>query len=220
MRASSTPGHRGVERGRPEIEQARGTRADDQEPAIDLVLADLAVEHAPGREVALLFLVGEADPHLAVGFGRHLVIADTDLGDAGLLAEGGLAARAGGLHHIGRGALREPEHVSDERGIHFVADHHHHGHTADDLVMLRQPVERTGSRCVLLQLGQARGGAGIIGREQPRVIAAVGKACLGRRDRRALRCGNEAQHHGSLANRLGEDLVVGWELLHLFAQAL
>ena len=64
------------------------------EAAFDLVLADLAVQHFPGRQIAFLGLLGEPDPHLAVGLGRHLEVADADFDDAGLLAERLLAARA------------------------------------------------------------------------------------------------------------------------------
>ena len=114
--------HRGFERRRAEIEQARRARADDEDAAFDIVLADLAIQHFPGRQIALLGLCGEPDPHLAVGFGRNLVVADADLDDAGLLAERLLAARARGFDDIGRGALRKPQHVGGEGGIELVAD--------------------------------------------------------------------------------------------------
>ena len=162
---------------------------------------------------------GEPDPHLAVGLGRHLEIADLDADDAGLLAEGLLAARAGGLHDIGRGALGEPQHVGGEGGIERVADPDHHGHAADDLIVLGDPVERACALRLVLQFFEARRGAGVIGREQFRIVAAMGEAGLGLGDGGALRRGDEAELDRSLADRLGEDLVVGGKLLDLLAQA-
>ena len=155
-------GNRGFERRRPEIEQACRARADDQNAAFDGVGADLAVEHLPGRQIALLGLRGEPDPHLAVRLGRHLEIADLDADDAGLLAERLLAARAGGLHDIGRSALGEPQHVGGKGGIERVADPDHHGHAADDLVVLGDPVERACSLRLVLQFFQARRSARVI----------------------------------------------------------
>ncbi len=86
--------HRGFERRCPQVEQARGARADDGETAFDLVLADVSVQYFPGRQIAFLGLFGEPDPHLPVGLGRDLVVADAELDDAGVLAERLLAARA------------------------------------------------------------------------------------------------------------------------------
>ena len=181
------PGNGGFERRRSEIEQARRARADEQNAALDLVLADLAIEHLPGRQIALLGVRGEPDPHLAVGLGRHLEIADLDLDDAGLLAERLLAARARRFDHIGRSALSEPQHVGGKRGIELVADSHDHWHAADDLVVLGNPVERACALRLVLQLFEARSGAGIIWREQRGVVAAMGEAGFSLGDRCALR---------------------------------
>ena len=51
-------GDRGFERRRSQIEQARRARADDQNAALDVVGADLAIEHFPGRQIAILGLSG------------------------------------------------------------------------------------------------------------------------------------------------------------------
>ena len=141
LRVQLDAGYRGFQRRRAKVEQARGTRADDGETAFDLVLADVAVQHAPGGKITLLGLLGEPDPHLTVCFGRNLVVADADFDDAGLLAERLLAARAGRLDDIGRGALRKPQQVGGEGGIELAADLNQHGQAADDLVVLGQPVE-------------------------------------------------------------------------------
>ena len=216
---SSTPGHRGLKRRGAEIEQAGRARADDGETAFDILLADIPVQHFPGRQIAFLGLFGEPDPHLAVGLGRDLVVADADLDDAGLLAERLLAARARRFHHIGRGALRKPQHVGGEGRVELVADLHHHGHAANDLIVLRQPIERAGAGRLVLQLGQACGGAGIGRREQCRIVAAMRKTRLRLRRGTALWRGDEAEHDGALPDGLGEDVIVGGKLLDLFAQA-
>ena len=72
-------GNGGLKRRRSEIEQARRAGADDQDAALDVVGPDLAVEHFPGRQVALLGFGGEPDPHLAVRLGRHLEIANLEV---------------------------------------------------------------------------------------------------------------------------------------------
>jgi hypothetical protein len=210
--------HRGFKRGGAEIEQARRARADNGETAFDVLLANIPVQHFPGRQIALLGLLGEPDPHLAVGLGRNLVVADADLDDAGLLAERLLAARAGRLDDVGRGALRQPQHIGGEGRVELVADLHHHGHAANDLIVLGKPIERAGARRLVLQLRQACGSAGIGRREQPRVVAAMRKSRLRLRQGAAFRGGDEAEHDGALADGLGEHVIVRGKLLDLCAQ--
>ena len=212
-------GHRGFERRRAKVEKARGARAYDGKTAFDLLLADLSVQHFPGRQIALLGLLGEPDPHLPVGFGRDLVVADADFDDAGLLAERLLAARAGGFDHVGRGALRDPQHVGSEGGIELVADLNHHGHAADDLVVLWQPVERACAYRLVLKFRQACRGAGIGRGEQARIVAAMGETRLSLRERAAMRCRNETEHDGALPDGFGKHLIVGGKLLDLVTQA-
>ena len=201
---------------RPEPRLRAASRARSSRPAalvpmmaktaFDLVLADVAVQHLPGRQIALLGLLGEPDPHLPVGFGRDLVVADADFDDAGLLAERLLAARTRRFDQIGRGALREPQHVGGKGGIELVANLNHHGHAADDLVVLGQPVERACARRLVLKFRQARRGAGIARSKQARVVAAMGEACFRLRDRAALRRGDEAEHDGALRDGFGQHL--------------
>jgi hypothetical protein len=131
--------------GRCRNEPCSGARADDGETTFDVLLADIPVQHFPGRQIAFLGLFGEPDPHLAVGFGRNFVVADADLDDAGLRAERLLAARARRLDDVGRGALRQPQHVGGEGRVELVADLHHHGHAANDLIVLGKPIERAGA---------------------------------------------------------------------------
>ena len=135
---------------------------------LELVRADVAVQNLPGGQIALLRLRGEPDPHLAVGFGRHLEVADLHGNDAGLFAKRLLAARARGLHQIGRCALREPEHLGRQSGIERVADAHQHGHAADDLILLGNPVERARALRLVLQLREARRRARVMRSEQLR----------------------------------------------------
>ena len=212
-------GDRGFERGRSQVEQARRARADDEDAAFDLVLADLAVQHLVGRQVTLLRARRELDPHLAGGLGRHLVVADLDADDPGLLAEGLLAARAGGFDDIGRCALSEAEQIGSERGVELIADPDDHRHAADDLIVLGDPVERAGALRLVLELCEARRGARVVWREQGRIVAAMGEARLGLGLRRAGRRRDEAEHDRSLADRLGEDLIVGGKLLDLLPEA-
>ena len=169
----------GLERGGAKIEQPRRARADEKDAALDLVFADLAVQHLPGGEIPLLGLWRETNPHLAVGFGGDLEISDTDFDDAGLLAEGFLAARAGRFDDVGGRALSKAEHVGGERRVQRVANPHHDGHAADDLVELRNPVERPCALSRILQHLQACRGSRVVGRKEPGIIAGVGKSGLG-----------------------------------------
>ena len=185
---------------------------------LELVRADFAVENFPGGQIALFRLWREPDPHLAVGFGRHLELADLHGNDAGLFAERLLAARSRGLHQIGGCALREPEHLGRQSGIERVADAHQHGHAADDLILFGNPVERARALRLVLQLREARRRARVMRSEQFGVVAAMGEARLGLGQRGGIRRSDEAEHDGALADRLGEDLVVAGKLLDFLAE--
>ena len=67
---------------------------------------------------------------------------------------------------------------------------------------------------LVLQLLEAGHGARIIRGEQPRIIAGIGKARLGLRQRLTLRRANEAEHDRRFANGLGKLLIVGGKLVH------
>ena len=105
-------------------------------------------------------------------------------------------------------------------GIERVADLNHHGHAADDLVVLGHPVERARALRLVLQLWQARRGAGIVRREQSRIVAAMGEAGF-RLAGCEVPCGAAMKPSttGALPMASAKHLIVGGKLLDLLAQA-
>ena len=85
--------HRGIDRGRPQIEQAGSTGADQNDASLDVVLRNLAGQHFPGRDILCLVVVAEFEKDPAGAISRHNDVADANVVEAGGLSKGGLATR-------------------------------------------------------------------------------------------------------------------------------
>ena len=101
LRVNIDSGHSRVDRGCPQVEQARSAGPDQDDPALDVVLRDFPCQHLPGGNIGGLGEVAEFEIDAATGICWHFDVADADVVEAGGLSEGRLAARVRCFKHVG-----------------------------------------------------------------------------------------------------------------------
>ena len=192
-------GNGGIERRRAQVDQAGGAGADQHDAAGDFLRVDLAGKHLPGRDIGARVVRPEVQPDAAVGIGRDLDLPDPDVVEAGLLAEGGLAAGVRPLEHVGAGLKGNPQRLGGQRRHVLATDAVDQRNPAHHLVAVGQPVDRADAGRGLVEDGQVDVGAGKGRNEILRVVADRGEAGLERRRRRWAR-----------AQRRGQDRSDSW----------
>ena len=93
LRVNIDSRHGRVDWGGPQVEQAGSAGADQNDPALDVLLRNFPRQHLPGGNVGGLVKVAEFEIHASPTIGRHFDIPDADVIEAGGLSESRLATR-------------------------------------------------------------------------------------------------------------------------------
>ena len=157
LRVNIDPGHSRVDRGCPQVEQARSAGPDKDDPALDLFLRNFPGQHLPGGNICCLVEVAELEIHPSRTIRGHFDVADADVVEAGGLPESRLATRVRCLKHVGCCSLGNAKRFRCERRHESLIKPEHEGDTANNLIAIGHPVERADSACRILELWQGFG---------------------------------------------------------------
>src|SRR6266542_2182252 len=135
-------GYGRVDRGGPQVEQARSAGPDKNDPPLDVLLRNFPGQHLPGGNVGCLVEVAELKIYASTCIRGDFDVADADVIKAGGLPESGFAAGVRCLEHVSGCALGNAKRFGCKGRHESVIEPEHEGDSANNLIAVGHPVER------------------------------------------------------------------------------
>src|SRR6516164_6678537 len=151
-------GYSRIDRGGSQVKQTGSAGADQNDPALNLFLRNLAGEHLPGGNIGRLIEVPEFQVHPYRIIGGYFDFSDLNVVEACGLAEGRLATCVGRLKHEAACALGDAQGLSPKRRHEILIEPEQEGNPANDLIAISDPVEGANTVRCLLELGKVLAG--------------------------------------------------------------
>src|SRR6516165_568108 len=145
-------GYSRIDGGGSQVKQTRSTGADQNDPALNLFLRNLAGEHLPGGDIGRLIEVPEFEVHASRIIGGYFDFPDLNVVEACGLAEGRLATGVGRLKHEAACALGDAKGLSPKRRHEILIEPEQESNPANDLIAISDPVKGANTVCGLLEL--------------------------------------------------------------------
>ena len=188
-------GRRGIQRRPDDVRQQRGADAEEDDLAREIGEIGARFERLPCGNDAPGIVLGVIDAKLAAALGRYHGVAILDRNDAALGAEGVFAARVGGLYHISRRALRDPQRLHREARHELAIVVENERHAPDDAIVVRQPVQESDRGCIMGQTRKRREHAREPVQEKHGIVAGAREAGLDGRNDARRHFGQELPEH-------------------------
>ena len=210
------PRHEGMKRRGADIEK-HGRRGADQNQLVgQRGPRHLAGHNVPGGEGLLRLPRPIAHPKASLGIGRHggESFRDLDLPDAVFVREDAIVIRI---------RDNDPQELKNQTGQHLALDIEDHGHAAHDAVTLGPERNHTHRQSGAFQLRDVAQHVGVTQKEGFGVgtHGRIGRAFDGFEvSAQPARRRGLGQHHRTVAQSFGEDLVIARQLLELLAHRI